>query len=89
VVTFLIKFCVKFKYILGAEFDTIPTPLATVFQDMDLATGYLDFSKIKWNSPKCHYPFPIPGKKALLLISRIWHYIPGSEHVKQKILNKP
>jgi len=44
VVPFLIKFCVKFKYILGAEFDTIPTPLATVFQDMDLATGYLDFS---------------------------------------------
>jgi hypothetical protein len=47
----------KLDYPPGTELDTVATALATLFEDMHLATGNLNFFYVKWYPPKCHDPF--------------------------------
>ena len=44
----------KLQDVLGAEFDTVATPLASIVDDVDLPPGDLDFLGVERDSLKCH-----------------------------------
>ena len=53
-IAFFIKFRGFLKDLVGAEFDTKPTALTAVFNDMQLPDRYGMGSGIQWKSPEFH-----------------------------------